>query len=514
MSLNLKSAMVRCGFVALLFFLLACQRETSADFSHGEPEYLQVGDEYLEIATVAQGLEVPWGMGLFENQLLFTEIGGQVKSLNLNNGQMKTILVLPDVFTRTTPGLLDLVVQQQKEKPYVFLHYTRKQDSLVVSTLMRYTYDGQELIDPKELLQIKGALGHNGGRLLLDDDLLYWATGDAADNTQAQDSTTLNGKILRMHLDGSIPTDNPIPGSYVYAWGFRNIQGLTMTPEGDLYSAEHGDAIEDEVNWVRPLHNYGWPLIEGLHDTPEEEAVEGIERMSEPIRSWTPVIAPAGMAYYGSDAISAWKGSLLLVTLKSQSFRVLSLDQAGHQIRSERVYFSNRYGRIRTVIAAPNGDIYFSTSNQDWNPQPGFPLPQDDRIIRLRKTSAAPQHAIQQDANGEDILAANDGAVLYKNFCASCHQLDGQGVPEVFPALQQSVLAQDGDQFARLLLTGTAGRGKASDGITYPQDMASFDFLNDQQLSAIINYVNSEFLKTQPISAPQVNAQRDEIKSQ
>src|SRR5690606_11546764 len=117
---------------------------------------------------------------------------------------------------------------------------------------------------------------------------------------------------------GSIPTDNPIPGSYVYAWGLRNIQGLTMTPEGDLYSAEYGDAIEDEVNWVRPLHNYGWPLIEGLHDTPEEEAVEGIERMSEPIRSWTPVIAPAGMAYYGSDAISQWKGSLLLVTLKSQ----------------------------------------------------------------------------------------------------------------------------------------------------------------------------------------------------
>src|SRR5690606_1362803 len=115
-----------------------------------------------------------------------------------------------------------------------------------------------------------------------------------------------------------------------------------------------------EVNWVRPLHNYGWPLVEGKHDTAEEEKVTGIERMTEPIRSWTPVIAPAGMAYYGSDAIEGWQGSLLLVTLKSQSFRVLTLGEDQRSVVSERVYFSNRFGRIRAVLTAPNGDVYLS----------------------------------------------------------------------------------------------------------------------------------------------------------
>lgn len=496
--------------------LFACQRDSETDdFVEGEKEYLQVGQEYLEVATVAENLEVPWGMDIFGQELLFTEIGGDVKALNLKNGRQKTLLHLPDVFTRTTPGLLDIAVQKdQPERPFVFLHYTRKQDSLVVSTLMRYVYDGESLVEPKELLTIKGALGHNGGRIVLDDqDKLFWATGDAADNTQAQDSSTWNGKLLRMNLDGTIPSDNPIADSYVYAWGFRNIQGLTVTPNGDLFSSEHGAAIEDEVNWVRPLHNYGWPLVEGVHDTPEEAEVQGIDQMTEPMRSWTPVIAPAGMAYYGSDAIEGWRGSLLLVTLKSQSFRVLTLDENQRNITAERVYFSNRYGRIRAVVSAPNGDIYLSTSNQDWNPQPGFPLPQDDRIIRLRKTDERPAHAIQEDATGGDALHAADGSVLYKNFCASCHQGDGQGVEGVFPALEGSAVVANGQRFADLLLLGTMGKEDASDGVRYEQDMASFDFLDDQQLAAIINYVNTEYGQRNSVSAEQINARRDEHKN-
>lgn len=510
-----KLVFLTLGICILLF---SCRQEPEPDFVTGEKEYLKVGQEYLEIATVADDLKVPWGMDILgEQELLFTEIEGNVKSLNLKNGQIKTLLQLPDVFTRTTPGLLDIAVQKaQKERPFVFLHYTRKQDSLVVSSLMRYVYDGEHLVEPKELLTIKGALGHNGGRILLDDqDKLFWATGDAADNTQAQDSTTLNGKLLRMNLDGTIPEDNPIAGSYVYAWGFRNIQGLAMTPEGELFSSEHGDAIEDEVNWIRPLHNYGWPLVEGKHDTAEEEQMPGIARMTEPIRSWTPVIAPAGMAYYGSDVIEGWKGSLLLVTLKSQSFRVLSLGEDQRSIASERVYFTNRFGRIRAVLTAPNGDVYLSSSNHDWNPQPGFPLAQDDRIIRIRKTNEAPEHAIEEDAAPRDVLGPADGSVLYQNFCASCHQKDGGGLKEVFPALKGSSLVSDGAAFADLLLQGTAGRNQAaSDGVQYEQDMASFDFLTDQQLSAIINYVNTEFAEGDPVSPEQVKAQRDGLKNE
>lgn len=214
---------------------------------------------------MAHGLKVPWGMDYVNNRVLFTEIEGNVKELDLETGKVKTLLQLHDVFTRTTPGLLDIAIEKtEKKNPFVFINYTKKVDSAIVSSLVRYQYTGDTLINPKELLTVRGANGHNGSRLLIDkNNILYWATGDVANNKMAQDSTTLNGKVLRMTLDGSIPKDNPIPNSLVYAWGFRNIQGMAMNRLGNLFTAEHGDAIEDEINWVRPLHNYGWPLIEG-----------------------------------------------------------------------------------------------------------------------------------------------------------------------------------------------------------------------------------------------------------
>src|SRR5690606_36151385 len=124
------------------------------------------------------------------------------------------------------------------------------------SRLERYEYQGDTLINPTTILEIPGGKAHNGSRLAFwDDETLLWATGDTAKDGLAQDSTSLNGKILRMTLDGDIPADNPIKDSYVYAWGFRNIQGLIRTPGGILYSAEHGDAIQDEVNLVLPARN-------------------------------------------------------------------------------------------------------------------------------------------------------------------------------------------------------------------------------------------------------------------
>ncbi|NQD71427.1 c-type cytochrome [Sphingobacterium shayense] len=487
------------AFLSLTVLLAGCRdpKEEYAWESEKTPEFLKVGEQFLEILPVADGLDVPWGMAYHENKILFTEIKGKVKSLDLETGNVQTLLTLNDVFTRTTPGLLDITIAPRGNgDPLVFINYTKKQDSLLVSTLMRYTYDGENLQNPKELLRVKGALGHNGSRLLVDRDrdILYWATGDAADNHYAQDSTILNGKVLRMHLDGSIPKDNPIAGSYVYAWGFRNIQGLASDGRGNLFTSEHGDAIEDEVNLILPLHNYGWPLVEGMHDTPQEIALQTRKaNLTPPIRPWTPVIAPAGLAYYGSDEIKQWKNSLLLVTLKNQSLRVLTLGEGNKSIGQERVYFSEKYGRMRAVLTAPNGDIYLSTSNRDWNPQPGFPKENDDRILRLRVSTSNPAEYMQEDALPDAALnTESNGATLYKTYCASCHQADGKGVKGVFPALVGSQNIGDLRTFSQLLLNGTSEK-KDIQGVRYEQDMASFGFLRDEQLIAIINYVNNRF---------------------
>lgn len=478
-----------------MLYIFSCRSgdQPQYDYAKEVSDYVKLEDSFLEVATVADGLEVPWGMTFFDDKILFTEIKGNVKQLDLATGQITTLLKVSDVFTRTTPGLLDIVVQKGVNiDPHVIINYTAKENDVIISKLVRYTYQRDTLINPVNLLSVRGANGHNGARLLLDDqNILYWATGDVADNTEAQDSTTLNGKILRMTLDGEIPPDNPIPGSFVYAWGFRNMQGLTIDKRGNIFTSEHGDAIEDEINLIKPLHNYGWPAIEGMHDTPEEIEIANHSPRTEPIRSWTPVVAPAGLAYYGGEDIPEWKNTLLLVTLKSQSLRVLHLDSDNQAISREQVYFSKKYGRMRTVLVAPNNDIYLSTSNRDWNPQPGFPLATDDKIIRIRRTFEKPDHYLQEDLTEND-AEEHSGQQLYNSFCASCHKEDGLGVEGTFPPLKTSTRINDKNALIELLLKGSEGR-ETINGVFYEQGMASFSFLKDEELAAIINYVKAEF---------------------
>ena len=492
------------SWVVILAFL-SCQ--TKSDFKIETVDFLKLEESYLEVVTVADSLDVPWGMAFFDGSLIFTEIKGRVKKLDLENGEVSTLLSLDSVFHQRTPGLLDIAVQKnEKKEPYVLLNYTTREGKEITSNLVRYTLHSDTLLDPLVLLKVKGSTGHNGSRILIDDrDVVYWATGDAQDNDQPQDSTTLNGKILRLNLDGSIPKDNPIADSYVYAWGFRNMQGLTRDKSGNIFTSEHGDAIEDEVNLIKPLRNYGWPLVEGMVDTESEISKTKELEIEEPVRSWTPVIAPAGLSYYGSQAIPEWENSLLLVTLKGQSLRVLTLGENNTAITDEKVFFSKRYGRMRDVLTAPNGDVYISTSNQDWNPQPGFPLAGDDRILRIRKINSSPQEYIEEDVQSDTL--ALDGALLYKNFCSSCHKDNGMGVPGNFPPLKNSKMVKEPSRFIDILLHGTDGK-QPIDGVMYNEPMASFSFLKDEELSAIANYVNSKFGDGNHISPEEIKKNR------
>ena len=118
--------------------------------------------------------------------------------------------------------------------------------------MARYTYTEGALDSPLTLLEgIQAAGNHNGSRLVIDSELnLYMTTGDAANTSLSQNLASLSGKILRMNLDGSIPGDNPIPGSHIWTWGHRNPQGLVISPAGIMYSSEHGPANDDEINII------------------------------------------------------------------------------------------------------------------------------------------------------------------------------------------------------------------------------------------------------------------------
>jgi len=209
------------------------------------------------------------------------------------------------------------------------------------------------------------------------------STGDVGSASYALDTNKLHGKFLRLNLDGSVPDDNPIPGSYVWSLGHRNPQGLVRSPDGTIYSSEHGPSDNDELNIIMKERNYGWPEVHGFCDLPEEQAYCAANNVVEPIAAWTPTLAVCGIDFYDHPSIPEWQHSILLATLKEADLRVLNLSTEGDSIISEEVFFNNEYGRLRDVCVSPDGDIYFATSNQDGRANPPFPTGEDDRIIKV-----------------------------------------------------------------------------------------------------------------------------------
>lgn len=476
--------------------------ETSAERFYTPPEqYFVLDSTVMGISTVATGLDVPWEITWGpDGWIWYSEIGGTIGKLNPATGEKKVLLELGDVFTRTTPGLLGMAVHpDQEHSPWLFLLYTQEKagDTLLLN-VMRYTVDGDTCRDPKLLMEVPGGLGHNGSRIRIGPDgYLYISTGEASRADKSQDIRDPGGKVLRIRMDGSVPPDNPFAGNPVWAWGFRNPQGLVLTGDGRIYLSDHGEATDDEVNRVVKGGNYGWPDVRGFCDTEKEQEYCADSVIQMPLKAWTPTIAPAGLDFYDSETIPEWRNSLLLATLKGSALRVLHLNRDGSAVDTEKILFEGLFGRIRDVCISPGGDVYISTSNRDWNPL-GVPRDGDDRIIRLfrledgRLPDSIPEYKPGESASGGpggwlsgDRPATLSGEKLYLDYCSACHQANGKGAPDAIPALTGNPLVSgDPEQLIRIVLQGRPGAG---------EPMPSFAFLDDEEIAAVLSYVRSRF---------------------
>ena len=479
---------------------------------------IEPGSSKVIIDTVASGLNVPWEMIWGpDKRLWITEQSGSISRIDPQTGKKTELVKIKEVYRSRSLGLLGMALHPDFAKnPYVYVDYTSLKDSAtIVCRLVRYTYQNNRLIAPKLLLEFPGSSGHNGSRIVISPDRkLMFATGDAASMTNAQDISSLNGKVLRLNMDGTVPSDNPIKGSLVWSLGHRNIQGLSYAPNGLLYASEHGDAIEDELNVISKGKNYGWIRVEGFCDQPSEKSFCDSIRVTEPIKAWTPTIAPAGILFYNNKSIPEWKNSILITTLKESELRVLRLDQSGTKVVSEAVYFDNIFGRLRSICQAPNGDIFLATSNRDWNPGKGFPKIHDDRIIRIRKSETGqllstylrpnPLVASFGDAN-------HSGREIYNLYCASCHKENGQGVPGTFPPLKNAEqVSGPNRELLHIILKGLEGEISVM-GKKYDQHMPGFSFLKNHEIASVANYVRQNFGKNgKEIDVLEVVKARDE----
>lgn len=325
--------------------------------------------------------EIIWGP---DGWIWFTERVGRVSAVNPENGEIRQLLDIRDhVAVTHESGMLGMAIHPDFEnEPFVFISYSfLDENEIPFLTVGKFRYDAEldQLVDEVRIVPRSSIANiHAGSRLVIGpDNLLYVTIGDRDDIGKPQNLDELQGKILRIDLDGNVPEDNPFPGKRVWSLGHRNPQGLCWGPDGQLYSTEHGTFNDDEFNIIVKGGNYGWPTVQGYCDNPIEEAFCEANDVVEPITAWTPSIAPSGTLYYNGDAFPEWQHSVFVSTLKNETIYRMHMTPDGNAVESEEQMFKERWGRLRDFAFSPEGRIFVATTNSERN------IPKPDRILEI-----------------------------------------------------------------------------------------------------------------------------------
>ena len=386
---------------------------------------------------------------------------GRVTRVLPSDGSKTPAITIRDLLTDGPGGLLGMALDPGLLKgtgnDYVYVAYTYDADPDPATVtrrtkIVRLTYDSRAhaLGSPQDVLSgLPAGTDHQGGRLVIGPDRkLYFSIGDLGGNqlanfcnpiraqniptlahVQARDWSLYEGKVLRLNLDGSIPSDNPtIAGvrSHIYSYGHRNPQGLVFAPDGKLYESEHGPNTDDEVNLIRAGGNYGWPHVAGYRDdqsyayanwsaskgvpcesltytaypevppsVPVQKETEWRHPFVTPLKTFRtvptgydfkdpkcaerelyyqcwPTVAPSGLVVYSAEnGIPGWTHSLLMPSLKHGTVYRMQLNAAGTAVVGEpdenNVFKTvNRY---RDVAIRPDGLALFIATDPGGNTQ-------------------------------------------------------------------------------------------------------------------------------------------------
>ena len=334
----------------------------------------------FQFEEVSKGLNYPWGMTFIDDEnLLITEKSGSLVKINISTGEKFNIAHDLNILAYGQGGFLDVLYHDN----YVYFSYTHNYGDRHSSTsIARGKLVDDTIKDLNILFSAEPTIKtdrHFGSRITIKDNYLFASVGERGGGMIAQDPTNHPGSIIRIHLDGSIPEDNPkfinrptwLPE--IYQIGVRNPQGMTLSPfDNNVYISNHGAKGGDFVGAVNFGGNYGWKVIgwggKNYFGTKIGDGEPFKEEYDKPLLSWVPSIAPSNIQFYNGNMFDYWKGDLLVTSLKFHMLVKLEIENLeiineeiilrGCKLYKKPCYGNNTFGRIRDIEIDKNGAIY------------------------------------------------------------------------------------------------------------------------------------------------------------
>ncbi|WP_407363231.1 PQQ-dependent sugar dehydrogenase [Pseudomonas luteola] len=338
----------------------------------------------VSVTVIKKGLDHPWGLAFLPDQkgMLVTERPGRLRVLKSDGSVSNPIAGLPAVYNRSQGGLMDVALSPSfAEDRLIYLSYSEGggEDDKAGTAVGRGTLsadmtrvEGFTVIFRQEPKLSTGA--HFGSRLVFDQHgYLFIALGENNQRITAQALDKLQGKLVRIKADGTVPNDNPFVGQSgarpeIWSYGHRNQQGAALNPwTGQVWTNEHGPRGGDEVNIPLAGKNYGWPVathgINYSYTSIPEAKGKDVPGTEQPLYVWEKSPGVSGMAFYSADQFPAWKNSLFIGALAQESLIRLQLE--GDKVVHEERLLEEKGARIRDVRQGPDGYLYVLTDSSE-----------------------------------------------------------------------------------------------------------------------------------------------------